>query len=233
MALRRILRMLLFFGFVFMAGGSYSFFHTRQFLRTAVRVPGTVVQNIWEESGGRSRSMVAYPQVRFVKSDGEVVVFQSNSGASPPSYQPNDTVGVVYDPGDPHHASIDSFGSLWGLSLGFTLMGLGFCVPQLIFTVRQRAGARKEDWLQQNGRRVQADLMEVALNTSLTVNGVHPYRIVCQWLDPVTNQMHVFHSANIYYDPSKYLPGKTLEVLLDPDNPRRYAVETSFLPKAD
>ena len=68
-------------------------------------------------------------------------------------------------------------------------------------------------------------------NASLTVNGMHPYRILCQWLDPATNQMHVFHSANIWYNPSKFVPDKTIEVLIDRDNPRRYSVETPFLPK--
>jgi hypothetical protein len=54
---------------------------------------------------------------------------------------------------------------------------------------------------------------------------------VCQWLDPATNQMHIFHSANIWFDPTNFIPGKTLEVLLDANNPHRYLVETSFLPK--
>src|SRR5713226_7874595 len=52
------------------------------------------------------------------------------------------------------------------------------------------------------------------------------YRIVCQWLDPAKNEMHIFNSANIWFDPTNYIPGKTIEVLVDPNNPRRYAVET-------
>jgi hypothetical protein len=43
--------------------------------------------------------------------------------------------------------------------------------------------------------------------------------------------MCIFHSANIWFDPSNYIPGKTLGVLIDPNNPHRYLVETSFLPK--
>jgi hypothetical protein len=43
--------------------------------------------------------------------------------------------------------------------------------------------------------------------------------------------MHVFHSANIWFDPTDYVPGKTLDVLLDPENPHRYLVKTSFLPE--
>ena len=43
--------------------------------------------------------------------------------------------------------------------------------------------------------------------------------------------MHVFNSANIWFNPSDYISAKTIEVLVDPNNPRRYAVETAFLPK--
>jgi len=38
-------------------------------------------------------------------------------------------------------------------------------------------------------------------------------------------------TANIWFDSTNYIPGKTIEVLVDPNNPRRYDVETAFLPK--
>ena len=49
--------------------------------------------------------------------------------------------------------------------------------------------------------------------------------------DPASNEMHIFQSDNIWFDPTDYIPGKTLEVLVDPNRPHRYLVETSFLPK--
>ena len=94
----------------------------------------------------------------------------------------------------------------------------------------RRTSTRKNVWLHQNGRRIQAEFTR-ELNTSLEVNGSNPYRIVCQWLDPVKNEMHIFNSANIWFDSTNYIPGKTIEVLVDPNNPRRYDVETAFLPK--
>ena len=82
-----------------------------------------------------------------------------------------------------------------------------------------------------NGRHVQANFERVELNTSLRVNGACPYRIVCQWLNPATNQVHVFKSHNLWFDPTDYISGKTLEVIIDPNSYKRYVVETSFLPK--
>ena len=95
----------------------------------------------------------------------------------------------------------------------------------------ERRSRRKHEWLRSNGSSVQADLERVELNTSVQVNGTSPYRIVCQWLNPMTNQVHVFKSENLWFDPSKYVTGNSVQVLIDPDNPRRYWVETGFLPK--
>jgi hypothetical protein len=113
---------------------------------------------------------------------------------------------------------------LFGVGALFSSVGIGAVVWKGV-------GNRKNAWLRQNGRRIQAEITRVELDTSLEVTGKHPYRIVCQWLDPARNEVHIFHSANIWFDPTKYIPGKTIEVLVDPDNPRRYAVETAFLPK--
>jgi hypothetical protein len=143
----------------------------------------------------------------------------------------NETVPVLYDPRQPYNASIHSFGSLWAGSIVLFGLGAAFAGPGAGYILWNRATARKNAWLHQNGRRIQVDHARVELNTSLTVNGEHPYRIVCHWLDPAKNEMHIFHSANIWYNPASFLPSKPLEVLMDPNNPHRYLVEISFLPK--
>jgi len=220
-------------GLGLLAGGVFSVRHTRRFLETAVAAPGVVTENVLREdtSSTRGTSWAYYPRVRFRTADGQDISFISSTGTSPPSHRVNEPVTILYDPRQPYNASINSFGSLWAASIVLLGLGVAFTAPGIGFVVWKRASDRKNEWLHLNGRRIQAEIARVELNTSLTVNGSNPYRIVCQWLDPASNQMHVFHSANIWYDPTNYLPGKALEVLVDPDNPRRYTVETSFLPK--
>jgi hypothetical protein len=111
------------------------------------------------------------------------------------------------------------------------ILGVAFTAPGIGWFVWKSASDMKHGWLEKNGQRIQAEITGVAPDTSLTVNGAHPYRIHCQWLDPSRNQMHVFQSGHIWFNPSRYITGKTLDVLVDPNNPHRYAVETSFLPK--
>ncbi len=85
--------------------------------------------------------------------------------------------------------------------------------------------------LQQHGILLQAKYQSVERNTTLTVNGKNPYRIVCQWLDPNTNQIHLFYSENYWYDPTPYIDREHFEVRVLPGNFKINYIDTSFLPK--
>jgi hypothetical protein len=228
--LRLILGIFLSVGVLMLAGGVFWVQHTRQFLARAATAPGVVIQNVWGSSNSSS-SGTAHPKVRFRTQTGQEFVFVSSVGSSPPSYRTNEAVTVLYDPDDPDHASISSFVSLWlgaaiFLGLGVIFSSIGF-IPMLV----QRRTRARDEWLRAGGQHIQANFERVELNTSIRVNNSCPYRIVCQWLNPATNQVHVFKSHNIWFDPTEYISGKTMEVIVDPNNYKRYVVETSFLPK--
>jgi len=220
-------------GLVLLVGGGVSFQHTRRFLATAVSVPGVVTENVWQDLRPSNNAVRGdfYPRIRFRTRDGQEISLITNTGSNPPSFRVNEPVAILYDPQQPYHASIQSFSELWFLPTLLGGMGIIFCSVGLVAPIWKVLNTHKNAWLEQNGRRIQAEFTRVELNTSVRVNGRSPYRLVCQWLDPATTQMHVFHSANIWYDPTDYLSRKTLEVLFDPNNPHRYLVETSFLPK--
>jgi len=110
------------------------------------------------------------------------------------------------------------------LGLVFAVIGLG-----MIF-VRAR-GRRQAEWLHQHGRRVKTSYTGVELNSSVQVNGRSPYHILSQSPDPASSTVRVFESENIWFDPSEYIKGDTIDVLVDPNNPKKYVMDTSFLPK--
>jgi len=224
---RLILGIFAVIGLGLLIGGVFSIQHTRRFLQTAASAPGVVTENV--RRGHRSGY---YPRVLFRTATGQKISFVGNVGTRPPSYRVNEPVIVLYDPLEPYRASIRSFGGLWVTSAILCGLGLLFCLPGVVAAAVRGMRARTKAWLEQNGLRVQAEFTRVALNRSVRVNGANPYRIVCQWLDPTRNQIHVFNSGNIWFDPTSYIPGKTLEVLIDPNNPHRYLVNTSFLPKS-
>lgn len=218
-------------GILLLAIGVFVTRRTRQFIAAAETAEGVVLENLWQYSSSRNSSGTYHPRVRFRTQRGNEVEFVSDTGSSPPSYRPNESVEVVYDPENPQRASINSFWNLWlgsiilfGLGVVFTGVGVG---P--IVWMRKQQQSRQ--WVRDNGQRIETALEAVELDRSLTVNGSHPYRIVSQWLNPATNQVHVFKSESIWYDPGKYLPGRSIFVWIDPASPKRYSMETDFLPR--
>lgn len=215
---------------VFLAAGvillfisAYAASRARDLQRNGVTVVGHVIRL---ERGSKGSS---FPVVEFQAGD-ERITFKSRMGSSPPSFHAGESVAVLYDPLDPQRATIQSFGQMWGPSIVSGLLGAVFtAIPSGILIGRMRR--RKLDaWLRQYGQRVATQFDRVERNTSVRVNGAHPYRIFSQGQNPFTAQVEIFHSYNLWSDPSPYVHDRSIDVLIDPNNPKRYWLDTGFLP---
>lgn len=215
-------------GLGMLAGAIVAFHSTSTFLETATAKPGVVTDLIRSRS---SDSNAYYPIVQFEYKPGSPVEFQSSSGSNPPSYSRGEEVRVLSTPGEPESARIDDFFSLWGVTLivggigtAFFLVGAGmFVVP----AIRNGSAAK----LRETGQLVQSRYQGVERNERLVMNGMSPFQIVCQWQNPVTSDLHVFRSGNLWFDPSSHISGESIPVYINPANPQKYWVDTSFLPK--
>jgi uncharacterized protein DUF3592 len=206
------------------------FSSTRRFITSANAAQGTVIDLVRSRSSSSS-SGTYQPVVEFTGAGGQHVEFTSAVGSNPPAYRVGAAVTVLYDPDRPTHARISSFLSLWFGSI--LLLSLGIIFAAIGLTMIGLRARRREQvlWLTQHGKRIKTDITGVELNESLTVNGRCPYHIVSQLSDPATNSIRVYHSDNIWFDPSDYVKNRSVDVLVDPRNPTRYVMDTSFLPK--
>jgi hypothetical protein len=75
------------------------------------------------------------------------------------------------------------------------------------------------------------EFQSVQQNSSYKRNGRSPFNVYAQWRNPATGEIHVFRSENLWFDPSPYLKGNAIRVLMERGNPRRYHLDLSFLPK--
>jgi hypothetical protein len=98
------------------------------FLQVAQAVPGTVIGLEWSDSDDSSG---ARPRVRY-EVRGEPYQITGNSWSSPPAYAIGDQVRVLYPPGQPKAAQLESWFDFWflpallgGIGLLFTLVGGG------------------------------------------------------------------------------------------------------------
>lgn len=131
---------------------------------------------------------------------------------------------VYVSPDHPESAYYKNYllsGIFAGIGLLFLLIGLVF------LTVFARSKKRIQRILT-DGRPLDAPVIRVEQNTRYRVNGASPYRVFCQYTDPVSGVQHLFHSDNLWFDPRPYL-GDSLRVYIDGENYRRYAVDTAPL----
>jgi hypothetical protein len=219
-------------GLSMLVGGLYWYQGVRIFVREASVAQGTVTDLVRSSSSSSSSNSTTYrPVVQYTTQSGETVEFTSSSGSNPPSYSKGEQVEVLYRPLLPAQAKINSFFSLWGGpvivgSLGgvFSLLGGGI----LLLTLMK---SRSDEYLKKHGTRIETKFQSVEINTSLKVNGRSPFRVITQWQNPATSELHLFTSNNLWFDPSDHIDGRKITVLIERNNPKKYYMDLSFLPK--
>ena len=80
-----------------------------------------------------------------------------------------------------------------------------------------------------SGRRILADVTSVYLDRRFTINGRHPFRIACQYADEGTKTIYTFESEALWFDPRRLMNSNQVEVCVDYNDYRRYAVDTKQL----
>jgi Protein of unknown function (DUF3592) len=206
---------------------------TQAFVARAATAQGEVTGLEYgrDNSSSSSSRGVYYPVVKFRTATGEAHTFRSNSGSSPPSYRVGEAVSVLYDPASPFDARIKGFFSLWLLAFIFGVIGSVFALVGFGGLIVPRLLARRARDLQHHGTPVETDFQNVELNGAFRVNGRSPWRIVSRRLDPARNELHLFHSENLWFDPTPFITSKRITVFVDPSNMKRYSMDVSFLPK--
>ena len=107
----------------------------------------------------------------------------------------------------------------------FFILGVTFFSVGFIMIIYERKSNTKHQMLRENGRKIYAAIEKINLNTSLRVNGKHPYIITCKWTDPATGNTYFFKSPNLWFNPHLIIAERNIDTLLvyiDRDNPKNY-----------
>lgn len=219
-----------FVGIAMLAGAFFLYQETRSFLAEAARTEGTVVNFMQTYS---NHAVTYAPVVHFVNRNNEAIVFVSSTATNPPGYEKGEKVEVLYFPAKPQEARINSFFPLWGGSVILGVMGAIFFLIGAGVTLVPMLKKRKAEYLKEQGRAIETDFQSVRVNGAVAVNGRNPYRVLTQWKDPSSSQVLIFESNDIWYDPTSHINSQRIRVFLDKNNPKKYYVDLSFLPKME
>jgi len=206
-------------------GAAVSWLNAVNLSNTGVQAVGIVTDMIRSSEGGTQA-----PVVEFQLKNGTKHTYTSSLFSSPPANELGERIELWYDPADPDKvvmSGMDRWFVPIFLGVFFLIFG-GVGYGGLIYQFLKK---RDRAWLMENGQAVEAMLIGVERDYSLKVNGVSPFVIQGQWLDRTADKMYTFNSENIWYDPSEYVQGQTLWVLIDPAKPKRYYMDVSFLPE--
>lgn len=166
--------------------------------------------------------------VSFTTSDGAQV---SAKSAKRGSVSKGEKVNIFYDPTSPQ--TID-FGDTVGYNMrGVIAGGLLFLVG-LYYFIRFSIMDNVRKNLIKSGRKIAADFISVDRNEKYNMGKNNPWIIKCRWTDATSNVEYFFVSKDYLIDPVPYLKGRSqIDVFIDPANPDRYIMDTSFMPKGN
>ena len=96
--------------------------------------------------------------------------------------------------------------------------------------VRRFQRARVVKWLKSHGNLITATVISVGKElhgekgsfTERMWDLVPHYEITAQWVDPKTGRVYRFQRTGRGQLPRRYAPGRSVSVLIDPTDPRRY-----------
>ncbi|MBU0540281.1 DUF3592 domain-containing protein [Patescibacteria group bacterium] len=217
-------------GCILLAGSYFFFARAQRFITTGISSQAEVIELVSERSSKGSYTYA--PKFRFLTKEGDQIEVVSGESSNPPEFSVGESVEVLYDPINPHSVLARTFSSLWLVSLILGLMGAVFLLPATIGGVVVIKKKIRKKFLMEKGQRIIIESQKVIYDSSFTVNGQSPYRIVAEWQNPKDKKIYIFKSDNIWFDPAKYMEGKSVTVIINPANPKVHYVDTSFLPQA-
>ena len=117
--------------------------------------------------------------------------------------------------------------------VGLIFGGIGaiFLILGIIFLIVELCKKKRSDALLASGHYILGEVVDIAANINVNVNGRYPYHIIVQYIDP-HGVRHIFRSPGlrIFRDPE--LLGKKVKVYVEDDNFKHYYVDVDeILPK--
>jgi hypothetical protein len=191
-----------------------------------LRKHGVVTEStVLERSGNKGLSTAT---VSFNTSEGKRIT------AKAPKRQyvsKGDKVKVYYDPVSPQKIDFgDTINyNMRGVFAGGLLFIIGF-----YYFILYSSRDEKIKKLIRSGRKIDAEFIAAERNEKYRMGKNNPWIIKCRWTDNTKNKEYIFVSKDYTIDPALYLNGRYhIEVFIDPEDPEKYYMDTSFMPKGN
>lgn len=135
------------------------------------------------------------------------------------------TTTVYYKKSNP-----DTFRGPTSNYIGYIVCGFGVIMVAVfaVSLIKKVKFKQLKNNLKTCGKRVDAKINSVNLDSSLTVNGVSPYIVSASYVDPTDKKLYTFNSEQIWFDPTPIIDNnmmETIPVYMDINDPTKYIVD--------
>lgn len=139
-------------------------------------------------------------------------------------------IKIYYDKDNPNKIGMKSLELLF---LIFPGIGTIFLIIGVIGISIKLNKKRWEKKLKVDGKLIYANYSETVLNTSYQVNGKCPYKIICEWEDPLDNKRYIFKSKNIWINPEEIIAQNNITQfpIYINNNKKKYYIDLDILNK--
>ena len=188
-----------------------------------VTAESTVLKVLNRSKGGSSNVMVTFnlPDGRQVTSTASTRILLI----------PGSKIMTYYDPAFPE--KID-FGDTIRYNMRGVIIGGLLFIFGLYYFIRFSLKDRANKKLKTSGMKIAAEFVSVDRNEKYRMGDNNPWVIKCKWTDIKNNQEYFFTSKDYTIDPAPYLQGRSyINVFIDPADPGKYYMDTSFMPKGN
>lgn len=155
--------------------------------------------------------------------------YESTLNGYSSSFYEGKEIEIYYDKDNPNKIGMKSLDLLILILPGIGLIFLIIGGTGILVKVNKK---KLEKRLKENGELIYADYVETIINTSYSVNGRYPYKIICEWTNPVDSEEYMFKSKNIWSNPEDIIEEKNIKqfpVYIDKNNKKKYLVDIDIL----
>ncbi len=117
----------------------FLYMRTRSFIGRAREAKGRVIEMVYSRNSSEGTSGGYSAVYQFKTLDGQSVVKQDGLSTNPPRFTVGQELSVLYEPGDPNKAQINTWMSLYfvpvllgGIGLIFAVVGIALAVPGVL-----------------------------------------------------------------------------------------------------
>ena len=184
-----------------------------------------IITEIWSSrDSDNNRNHKVY--VSYVAEGNE---YESTLNGYSSSFYEGKKIEIYYDKDNPNKIGMKSLDLLFLILPGIGLIFLVIGGTGIFIKINRRNLGKR---LKENGELIYADYVETIINISYSVNGRHPYKIICEWTNPLDGEEYTFKSKNIWSNPEDIIEERNIKqfpVYIDKNNKKKYFVNIDIL----